>query len=99
VLKPQGYVVVVGGWQDLEFDSITCGHCNQVVLVKAGTASTVYVIPQLCGPAKEEPGAHCRTCDKAVCLKCHDDGRCTPLMRRIEAMEGDRLALSRLGMG
>ena len=99
MLRPQGYVTVVGGWQELEFDTITCGHCNQVVLVKPGTASTVYVIPQLLGPATEEPGAHCRICDKAICLECHADGRCTPLMRRIEAMEGNRLALARLGMG
>jgi hypothetical protein len=98
VRRPQGYVTVVGGWTDAEFDSITCGHCNQIVLVKAGTASTVYLLPQVMGPAQEEPGAMCRLCMKAVCLTCHNDGRCTPLMRRIEAQEGDRLALARLGM-
>ena len=96
--RPQGYATVVGGWVDAEYDTLTCGHCNQVVLVKAGTAATTYLLPQLQGPMKEEPGAMCRICMTSVCLKCHGDGRCTPLMRRIEAMEGDRLALARLGM-
>ncbi len=96
--RPQGYVSVVGGWRDAELDSVTCGHCNQIVLVKPGTAATMYLLPQMDGPAKEEPGAMCKQCMRAICLTCYADGRCIPLMRRIEAMEGDRLALARLGM-
>lgn len=88
VLKPQGYARVFGGWKDSEWDTISCGHCNRIVHVKPGTASTVYVFPQMDGPAKEEPGAMCRICMTAVCLQCHDDGRCIPLMKRIEQMEG-----------
>lgn len=96
--KPQGHLTVFGDVRTIEADTISCGHCNVIVMVKPGTASTVYVFPQMEGPPKEEMGAHCRLCDTAICLRCHHDGRCTPLMRRIEAMEGDRLALARLGM-
>lgn len=99
MLKPQGYVTVFGDFQTKEYDTITCCHCNWVIHVKPGSASTVYLIPQLEGPPVEEMGAMCRQCDKPVCLRCHDLGTCTPLMRRIEAMEGDRLAIARLGMG
>jgi hypothetical protein len=98
MLKPQGYVTVFGDFRTQEFDTISCGHCGLVVHVKPGTASTVYVFPQMDGPPKEEMGAHCRICDTAVCLTCHHVGTCTPRMRRIEAMEGDRLARARLGM-
>ena len=88
MLKPHGYTVCVcDDGRTIEHDAITCGHCNQIVMVKPGTASTVYYIPQMVGPAIEEAGAHCRSCDKPVCLKCCDLGVCTPLMRRIEQME------------
>jgi len=90
MLKPQGYVTVVGERPMLEYDSVTCGHCNAVILVKPGTAATVYLYPQMVGPAKEEAGAMCRVCMSKVCLRCHDRGICTPLMRRIEDMEERR---------
>lgn len=86
MLKPQGFVSVIG-YDVLERDTITCGHCNQIVMVKPGSATTVYYIPQLVGPPKEEPGAGCYTCGKPICLTCYDEGRCTPLERRIEQME------------
>lgn len=99
MLRPQGHISIVGGWKDQEFDTIQCGHCQQVVIVKPGTANTVYLLPQRSGPPTEEPGAFCRQCMRAICVTCCDDGRCTPFMRQIEAMEGDRLARNRLGMG
>ncbi len=98
MLKKSGMLTVAGDFRTLEGGTVNCGHCNVIIQVKPGTASTVYVFPQLEGPPKEEMGAHCRICDTPVCLRCHADGRCTPLMRRIEAMEGDRLAVARLNM-
>ena len=86
MLRPHGQATVFGD-RIVEHDTITCGHCNGIVLVKPGTASTVYVLPQRVGPPKEEPGAACRVCMRSVCLTCHADGRCTPLERRIEEME------------
>lgn len=87
MLRPHGQLTVVGEFRVIEADTITCGHCNVVIQVKPGTASTVYVYPQMQGPPKEEAGAHCRVCDKAVCLRCCDFGICRPYMKRIEAME------------
>ena len=86
--SPLGIVqVFCDDGRTIERDTITCGHCNRIVLVKPGTASTVYVFPQMAGPDKEEPGAFCRMCMKPVCLRCHDVGTCAPLMKQIEAME------------
>lgn len=86
--KPQGCVTVyTDTGRTIEHDSIICGHCNQIVLVKPGTADTVYYIPQLHGPAKEEPGAFCRQCMSSICLRCAAEGRCQPLELRIEQME------------
>ena len=98
--RPQGYVYVsnVDDGKVLERDSITCCHCNRVVLVKPGTGGTVYWYPQLSGPPKEEAGARCACCDAPVCLTCHADGRCLPLMKRIEAMEGRRVMWTMVGM-
>ncbi len=90
--NPHGYGVWVGEAGTREVDTITCGHCNAVVFVKPGTGSTVYLVygmdPRL--PATEEAGAFCRVCMSAVCLQCHADGRCTPLEKRLEAMESRR---------
>jgi len=98
MVKPHGYVTCVGGYQDLEHDSIICGHCNRIVLVKAGSASTVYVFYQLTGPPKEEPGAHCAICDKPICLTCYDKRVCLPLMKKIEQMEARGRLLKAVGV-
>ncbi len=86
MLRPQGQITVVG-FETIERDTITCKHCGQIVMVKPGTVSTVYYIPQLVGPPKEEPGAGCRLCGGAICLDCYDVGTCTPLEKRIEFAE------------
>lgn len=88
MLRPQGYAnVLCDDGRIIERDSIVCGHCNVIVLVKPGTAATVYWYPQMYGPPKEEAGAHCSVCDKPVCLRCHDLGVCAPLLKQIEQME------------
>jgi hypothetical protein len=87
MLRPKGYAQVVGGFKDLEFDTTMCGHCNKIILVKPGTATTVYYIPQLVGPHKEEPGAACKQCMSSICLECYDKGVCVPFMKQIDLME------------
>ncbi len=91
MLKPQGYVTIVGNLDSvrptIERDTVTCGHCQMLVFVKPGTASTTYLIPQLQGPDIEEPGAMCRVCMRAVCLRCHDKGNCEVWEKKIEKME------------
>jgi hypothetical protein len=101
MLRPQGKVEIFGdfreGVQTLERDTITCGHCNHIVMVKPGTGSTVYYIPQLAGPPREEPGAFCRVCMHAICLRCCDLGICTPLERHLEELEARGRAQRSLG--
>jgi hypothetical protein len=98
VRKPQGYATVTGDFRPQEYDTMSCGHCNKIVMVKAGTGSTVYILPQLVGPHKEEPGACCRVCMRGVCLQCDDLGRCLPLERKIEQMESRNKFLQSVGV-
>lgn len=85
----QGYVSITmpEAAGPIERDTITCKHCQRIVFVKPGTASTVYLFPQVDGPDKEEPGAFCRTCMAPICLHCLHKGTCTPFERQIEQME------------
>lgn len=91
MLRPQGYVQVFGDIRTIEHDSITCGHCGCIVLVKPGSVATVYIFPQMEGPPFEEAGAGCHVCMRSICLTCYDRGTCTPLERRIEQMESTKL--------
>lgn len=86
MLRPQGQATVYGD-RLIEHDTIACGHCNRIIFVKPGSASTVYIFYQLIGPPREEPGAFCRVCMRPVCLRCHDVGTCTPLERHLEELE------------
>lgn len=98
--RPQGYATFSSPDAPvIERDTASCGHCNRVVFVKPGTASTVYLFPQMQGPDKEEPGAMCRVCMRAICLACCAQGSCTPLERRIEQMEARRRMLRAIGLG
>jgi hypothetical protein len=107
MLKSHGYMQYSGDAQFQEFDSIVCGHCNKVVKVKPGYGNTVYIIESLrVDPitkkyhieAKEEAGAMCRCCMRAVCLQCDDVGTCTPLMKQIEAQEARSRMLKSVGL-
>jgi hypothetical protein len=97
VRKPQGYSVIVAPDQpQVEMDTAQCGHCQKVIFVKPGSGSTVYLIPtRQPGRYVEEAGAFCRVCMRPVCLRCHDQGRCTPFERALEKSEArDRLRRS-----
>jgi len=93
----RGYLSIVDPDKPLfERSTITCGHCQKVVFVKPGTASTVYLIPirpkdehdlVVIGQFIEEPGAFCRVCMRAICLTCCDTGTCRTWEQMIEAME------------
>lgn len=98
MLRPHGQITVTGDSSIKEHDTISCGHCNRIVLVKAGTGSTVYVFPQMEGPNKEEAGASCHVCMRSICLTCCDLGVCLPLERRIEEMESKGRFLKSVGI-
>lgn len=87
MLRPQGFVQIFSDRPTVERDTITCGHCQAVIFVKPASAATVYLVPQIQGPDKEEPGAACRVCMRAVCLRCCAIGTCTPWERRLERAE------------
>jgi len=92
-----GYATVVDpDHPTVERDTITCGHCQRVIVVKPGTASTVYLIfNRARWQWEEEAGAFCRVCMSPICLPCCDAGRCTPWERKLEASEAkDRLRRS-----
>lgn len=87
--QPGGYVTIVEPDRPLvELDTCGCGHCGATIFTKAGSASTVYLIPtRTPGHYIEEPGAFCRVCMRSVCLPCHEIGTCTPFERQLEIAE------------
>lgn len=105
MLKPQGKVEIVGDFAKapneggkIERDTITCGHCQRLVFVKPNTVSTVYLIPQFMGPDKEEPGAGCHVCRRAICLECYALGTCHVWERKIEESEARGAFLRSAGL-
>lgn len=57
-----------------EADTFSCGHCNRVVQVGARERAA-------------DLGGFCKCCTHLICGPCVDDGRCTPLEKRLQAME------------
>lgn len=112
MLRPHGYITISDPDQPqcIEADSVQCGHCQQVIRVKPGSASTVYLVESLetwvhpqHGPGhrivqKEEAGAFCRVCMRPICLQCCDLGRCTPWEQKIDAMESKSRMLKTIGV-
>lgn len=78
--RPQGYIIITDpDAPTVEFDTITCAHCNRIVIVKP----------------KEDPaslGGFCGMCTKYICSACNAQGSCTPFERKLEESERrDRL--------
>ena len=98
--RPGGYVTILDPDQPLvEQDTCLCGHCSRIILTKAGSASTVYLLPTPTpGRYLEEAGAFCRVCMHPVCLPCHDHGGCTPWERRLEMSERRARLLRAVGV-
>jgi hypothetical protein len=101
VLHPLGYMTITApDARPIERDTVTCCHCQRIVIVKPGTAATVYLEPQRDGsPDRETPGAFCRSCMKAVCLACEAVGRCLPFELAIERNEARGRQLRAMGIG
>lgn len=96
--QAHGYATILSPDESVEFDTIRCGHCQAVVRVKPGTATTVYLVCDRHGRWHEEGGGFCRVCMTAVCLPCVDAGRCLPWERQLEMSEAkDRLRRQVLG--
>lgn len=72
--RAQGYASWTGPETLVEADTITCCHCNALVIVHA----------------KQDPsdlGGFCTLCSKHTCSKCAGAGKCVPFERRLDAME------------
>lgn len=99
--NPQGYAVIVSpdnGFICLdekgrlgtmsqgvtEFDSFTCFHCGSVK----------HVQPR---ERPEDLGGLCKQCMKLICKHCLDKG-CTPLEKKLEAVEQRERALRSYGV-
>lgn len=96
---PTGYAVIVEPDRPLvERDTWTCGHCQRIIFTKPHTAATVYLcFDRRTGRWREEPGACCRVCMRAICLPCHAQGRCTPWERTVEASEARQRFRAQVG--
>src|SRR5207249_4430130 len=96
--RPLGQIMIVDPDRPLvERDTTLCCHCGKILLVKPGTAATVYLIPTPDGRWLEEPGASCWHCLQPVCPPCHDLGVCRPLERWLTETEAAARAGTRLG--
>lgn len=74
-LKPQGYACISDPEEGVrECDTMTCAHCNRVTHIK----------PTM---RPEDMGGFCRMCMKPICVKCTDEGSCTPFEKRLEEIE------------
>lgn len=90
MLRPQGYLVIADPIAPLvERDTVTCAHCQRIVLVKPGTSATVFLVTGADGQVHEEPGAFCRRCMAPVCLACDRRGTCTPWEAQLDRLERD----------
>lgn len=100
--RPQGYATILDPDKPVvEMDSAQCGHCQAIIFTKAGTASTVYLLPiaptspqdlEVLGVYQEEPGAFCRICMRPICLRCYRTSLtaaipCVTWERQFEAAE------------
>ena len=73
--RVHGYAVTVEpGKQDVEEDTLQCGHCGGVIFVQPRQ-----------DPAKM--GGFCRCCMRHLCRRCAAVGRCEPFERQIEEQE------------
>lgn len=74
-----GYrVISEPGKADIENDTFTCAHGNEIVVVPPGMPSVTV-------------GAFCRACMGHICEKCAAEMektlKCTPFEKRLEAAE------------
>jgi hypothetical protein len=78
VAQRRGYLTITdpAARHTVEADTVGCAHCGAIIRLHHddGTRVTSIAMCSQCGP-------------KPVCDACDRDGRCTPLLRRIEELE------------
>jgi len=96
-MKVHGYATIVEPEKRIvEFDVLTCHHCQRQIFVKPRTGATVYLrYNRRTHMWREDAGSFCRQCMEPVCLSCHVLGTCTPWEQQLDRMEArDRLRRS-----
>lgn len=85
----RGYATIVGPSAKVEIDTLTCCHCNGVILLHDPATGARL------GPDKI--GGACTLCHAPTCPRC--TGRtCTPFERRLEAIERGQALAASLGI-
>ena len=82
--KPGGHLIITSGFECIELDTFTCGHCNGIHPVKP----------------KEKPediGGLCYACWKLVCPRCVGRG-CDPLEEKLRRVEDRARTLRSYGI-
>ena len=69
-----------------ERDTLTCGHCQRIIVVPPGTGVST-------------PVPFCRSCMSYICTGCNTIASCTPWEKRLEAMESRARLLRDIGVG
>lgn len=85
--RREGHLQVTGPGVRVECATLTCGHCNTVILLHD---------PQT-GARKppDQVGGWCTLCSSGVCPRCVGKG-CTPFEKRMEEVESGRRLLEAL---
>jgi hypothetical protein len=83
--KPGGWTIITEpGKTDIEQDSFTCAHGNEIVIVKARQDPS-------------EMGGFCRMCMAHICAKCAATGACEPFEKKLLRMESRDRFLRNVG--
>lgn len=69
--NPHGNIIWTGGESDLVADTVTCCHCNAIVIVKLDMSNAGF----------------CLKCFDHLCGPCADAGTCRPFEKALEEFE------------
>ncbi len=70
---------------EIERDTLTCGHCQRVVMIAPGNGAST-------------PVPFCRTCMRYICPTCDARAVCTPWEMRLKAVEARAQMLRAIGV-
>lgn len=83
--NPGGYAVLTDGEGVIEFDTLSCAHCQRIAHLKAKQRP-------------EDVGGLCYGCMKPICPKCVDTGVCDPIEEKLKREEASYHARRSYGL-
>ena len=76
-MRRQGYATIADpDGRLVEADSMTCGHCQRIVLLHDRK-----------GSARPSVAVRCTQCDRGICVPCAEVARCDPFEEKLLRME------------